>query len=41
MAITGGTASCPGFKERLYTGLRKLVPVEYRVNVHLPGEWAK
>jgi len=36
--LTGGTASCPGFKERLYTGLRKLVPVEYRVNVHLPDD---
>lgn len=34
----GGTAKCPGFKERLYSELRRLVPSQYTLNVHLPED---
>jgi actin-related protein 6 len=36
--ITGGTAQCPGFKERLETELRALVPDDYALNVTLIDE---
>ena len=33
---TGGTATCPGFSERLSSDLRELVPSEYEVNLTEP-----
>lgn len=35
IVLTGGTARCPGFRERLETELRPLVPDDYEVNVIL------
>ncbi|PSC70298.1 Actin-related 6 [Micractinium conductrix] len=32
--LTGGTARCPGFRERLYNELRPLVPDDYELHVH-------
>jgi len=34
----GGNTLFPGFKERLEIELRKLVPVEYEINVRLPKD---
>lgn len=33
----GGTARCPGFRERLFTELRPLVPDDYEVR---PGDFS-
>lgn len=33
--LTGGTARCPGFRERLFAELRPLVPDDYELNIYL------
>lgn len=38
--LTGGNANMPGFKERVYTDVRSLLPSEFNVAVHLPEEYA-
>jgi len=36
--LMGGNTLFPGFKERLEMELRKLVPFEYKVNIHMPKD---
>lgn len=36
--LIGGTAKCPGFKERLFRELRPLVPDDYELNIFLAEE---
>ncbi|EIE26065.1 Actin/actin-like protein [Coccomyxa subellipsoidea C-169] len=35
---TGGSAKCPGFRDRLYKELRPLVPDDIEVGVHMPSD---
>ena len=35
---TGGMAACPGFQNRLYSDLRRLVPQEHALTLRLPGD---
>lgn len=39
IVLVGGNARIPGFRERLESELRTLVPAEYPVNVFLPAEY--
>lgn len=36
--LVGGSAKFPGFKDRIYQELRKLVPQDYKINIHLADD---
>ena len=36
--LSGGSCCCPGFKDRLYSELRPLVPSHFDLNVRMPDD---